>query len=179
MAPEDITAKLLNQKLASFSNEKNENHFIILDGYPRTESQAQFFAKWFSDSQNMYFHKESTVILHLLASRDTIMERLQGRLLHLPSGRTYNETYAPPKVPLKDDVTGDDLVRRDDDINPQAVRNRVDTYLKRTIPMMEYLESQGFKIWDIKEDTIDNVAKQIRTILESKQFLAKEEEIKQ
>ena len=44
-----------------------------------------------------------------------IVERMSGRRVHLPSGRTYHVKYNPPKVAGKDDETGEDLVQRDDD----------------------------------------------------------------
>ena len=51
-------------------------------------------------------------------------ERLTSRWTHLPSGRVYNIGFSPPKVPGKDDVTGEDLIQRDDD-KPETVQERV------------------------------------------------------
>ena len=42
----------------------------------------------------------------------------------MPSGRVYNIGFSPPKVPGKDDVTGEDLIQRDDD-KPETVQERV------------------------------------------------------
>ena len=44
-----------------------------------------------------------------------IVERMSGRRVHLASGRTYHVKYNPPKVAGKDDVTGEELIQRDDD----------------------------------------------------------------
>jgi hypothetical protein len=38
-----------------------------------------------------------------------------ARWVHLPSGRVYNTTYSAPKVPGKDDITGEPLSKRPDD----------------------------------------------------------------
>ena len=49
---------------------------------------------------------------------------MTSRWTHLPSGRVYNIGFSPPKVPGKDDVTGEDLIQRDDD-KPETVQERV------------------------------------------------------
>ena len=66
-----------------------------------------------------------------------IIERLSGRRVHLPSGRTYHAIFNPPKVPGKDDVTGADLVQRDDD-REETVARRLEVYHNQTRPLLEY-----------------------------------------
>ena len=44
-----------------------------------------------------------------------IVDRMSGRRVHLASGRTYHVTYIRPKSKAKTDVTGEDLIQRDDD----------------------------------------------------------------
>lgn len=71
------------------------------------------------------------MIVHLNVPDAVIMGRIQGTLfhhhpsadaanvtarwVHLPSGRVYNTTYSAPKVPGKDDITGEPLSKRPDD----------------------------------------------------------------
>lgn len=33
-----------------------------------------------------------------------LVRRITGRLIHPASGRSYHEEFAPPKLPMKDDV---------------------------------------------------------------------------
>jgi adenylate kinase len=66
-----------------------------------------------------------------------IVERMSGRRAHLASGRTYHVKYNPPKVEGKDDVTGEDLVQRDDD-KEETVKKRLDVYHSQTKPLVEY-----------------------------------------
>ncbi|GAM61253.1 adenylate kinase [Vibrio ishigakensis] len=68
---------------------------------------------------------------------DVIVERMAGRRAHLASGRTYHVVYNPPKVEGKDDVTGEDLVVRDDD-KEETVRARLGVYHNQTAPLIEY-----------------------------------------
>jgi adenylate kinase len=53
------------------------------------------------------------------------------------SGRTYHVKFNPPKVPGKDDATGDDLIQRDDD-KEETVRKRLDVYQSQTRPLVDY-----------------------------------------
>lgn len=70
------------------------------------------------------------MVVHLNVPDSVIMARIAGtsffemtgkltlfpaRWVHLPSGRVYNTTYSAPKVPGKDDVTGEPLTKRPDD----------------------------------------------------------------
>ena len=62
---------------------------------------------------------------------------MSGRRAHLPSGRTYHVKYNPPKVAGKDDLTGEDLVQRDDD-REETVAKRLEVYHSQTKPLVEY-----------------------------------------
>jgi adenylate kinase len=66
-----------------------------------------------------------------------IIERMSGRRVHLASGRTYHLRFNPPKSPGKDDVTGEELIQRDDD-REETVRKRLSVYQAQTRPLVEY-----------------------------------------
>ena len=66
-----------------------------------------------------------------------IVERMSGRRVHVASGRTYHIRYNPPRVPGKDDVTGEDLIQRADD-SEETVKKRLDVYRKQTRPLIAY-----------------------------------------
>ena len=62
---------------------------------------------------------------------------MSGRRAHLASGRTYHVEFNPPKVEGKDDVTGEDIVQRDDD-KEETVKKRLDVYHEQTSPLVKY-----------------------------------------
>jgi adenylate kinase len=78
----------------------------LFDGFPRTIPQAEAL-------------KSAGVPLDFVLEIDvddaSIIERMSGRRVHPASGRTYHVKFNPPKTSGKDDVTGEDLVQRDDD----------------------------------------------------------------
>lgn len=100
----------------------------MFDGFPRTIPQADAM-------------KDAEVPIDFVLEIDVpdseIVERMSGRRAHLASGRTYHIKYNPPKVEGKDDVTGEDLVQRDDD-KEETVKKRLDVYHSQTKPLVEY-----------------------------------------
>lgn len=62
------------------------------------------------------------------------VERVTGRWIHPNSGRSYHEKFAPPKVPGRDDITGEPLVQRKDD-NADTLKNRLKAFHAQTKPV--------------------------------------------
>lgn len=71
-----------------------------------------------------------------------LVRRITGRLIHPASGRSYHEEFAPPKLPMKDDVTGEPLIKRSDD-NAAALKKRLDSYHQQTKPLVDYYGLRG------------------------------------
>ena len=66
-----------------------------------------------------------------------IIERMSGRRMHPGSGRNYHVIYNPPKIDGKDDLTGEDLVQREDD-EPETVKDRLKVYEDQTAPLIDF-----------------------------------------
>ena len=103
---------------------------FLFDGFPRTIPQA--------DAMKAAGVKLD-VVLEIDVPDAAIIERMSGRRVHQPSGRTYHVKYNPPKVAGKDDVTGEDLIQRDDD-KEETVRKRLDVYQSQTRPLVDYYQ---------------------------------------
>jgi adenylate kinase len=101
---------------------------FLLDGFPRTIAQAEGMK-----AQGI----KVGYVVEIDVDDDEIIKRMSGRRVHLASGRTYHVTFNPPKVEGKDDVTGEDLIQRDDD-QEETVRKRLDVYHSQTEPLIEY-----------------------------------------
>src|SRR5204863_9716460 len=76
-------------------------------------------------------------VLEIAVADEEIIARMSGRRVHQPSGRTYHVKFNPPKVAGKDDVTGEDLIQRDDD-QEETVRKRLQVYHEQTEPLIAY-----------------------------------------
>lgn len=103
----------------------------ILDGYPRTLAQAKMLAE---------HHWTFNQIIELEASDQYIAKRLEGRRVHLPSGRSYNLYHNPPRIDGRDDVTGEKLVKRPDD-DKTIVMRRLSAYRQVSLPMLNWLHA--------------------------------------
>jgi adenylate kinase len=101
---------------------------FLFDGFPRTIPQA--------DAMKAAGVKLDYV-LEIDVPFDAIVERMSGRRSHPASGRTYHVKFNPPKVDGKDDLTGEDLVQRDDD-KEETVKKRLDVYSAQTRPLVDY-----------------------------------------
>ena len=78
-------------------------------------------------------------VLYLQVSDEVIVDRLSGRRVHLPSGRTYHVLYNPPKQEGLDDVTSESLVQRDDD-TPEVVQKRLAIFHEQTMPVIKWAQ---------------------------------------
>jgi adenylate kinase len=101
---------------------------FLFDGFPRTIPQA--------DAMKAAGVKLD-VVLEIDVPDAAIIERMSGRRVHVASGRTYHVKYNPPKVAGRDDVTGEELIQREDD-KEETVKKRLDVYQSQTRPLVEY-----------------------------------------
>jgi adenylate kinase len=110
---------------------------FLFDGFPRTIPQAQAM-------------KEAGIYIDFVVEIEVpdtdIIQRMDGRRVHLASGRTYHITHNPPKVPGKDDVTGEPLVQRPDD-QADTVTTRLNVYHNQTKPLVDY-----YSAWEKAKD---------------------------
>ncbi|MBX6392483.1 MAG: adenylate kinase [Burkholderiales bacterium] len=124
LVSDDIIIGLVQERL----KEPDCRNGYLFDGFPRTIPQAEAL-------------KEAGVpidfVLEIDVDDETIIERMVGRRVHPASGRVYHVKFNPPKVPGKDDVTGEDLVQRDDD-KEETVRKRLEVYRQQTRPLVDY-----------------------------------------
>lgn len=133
---------------------------FLLDGFPRNLYQASILKQ---ENINIDY------IFELSVSQENILKRIIGRLIHIPSGRTYHSKLKPPIKPGLDDVTGDLLtVRNDDSYN--VLKTRLKEYKEITKPLIKYYIKKSkenkikyFKIDGNKE--IHHISNQLEKIL--------------
>ncbi|XP_033830891.1 adenylate kinase 2, mitochondrial isoform X2 [Periophthalmus magnuspinnatus] len=110
---------------------------FLLDGFPRTVKQAEMLDDLLDKRQ-----EKLDSVIEFAVDDSLLVRRICGRLIHQPSGRSYHEEFNPPKEPMKDDVTGEPLIRRSDD-NETTLRSRLDAYHRQTAPLVQYYSAQG------------------------------------
>ncbi|WP_324170664.1 adenylate kinase [Sulfurimonas sp.] len=121
---------------------------FLLDGFPRTLPQADAVTA---------AGIEIDAVIEIDVPDEEIVKRMSGRRAHLASGRTYHVTFNPPKVDGKDDVTGEDLVQRDDD-KAEVVADRIKVYHELTQPLINYYKTQAEAKASLTYITVDGTA---------------------
>jgi len=124
LVSDDIIIALVAERLA----QPDCANGYLFDGFPRTIPQAEALRNAGVDVD---------YVLEIDVPDAAIVERMSGRRVHLPSGRTYHVIFNPPKVTARDDVTGEPLIQRADDCE-ETVRNRLAVYHAQTEPLVAY-----------------------------------------
>jgi adenylate kinase len=124
LVADDIIVQLVKERLAQPDCAQG----YLFDGFPRTIPQAQAMR----DARVPIDY-----VLEIDVPRAAIVERMDGRRVHVASGRTYHVKFNPPKIAGKDDVTGEDLIQREDDAEA-TVQKRLDVYEAQTRPLIAY-----------------------------------------
>ena len=127
LVSDDLIINLVKERIAQADC---ANGFLF-DGFPRTIPQADAM-------KAAGVHLD--YVLEIDVPFDAIIERMSGRRSHPASGRTYHVKFNPPKVQGKDDVTGEDLVQREDD-KEETVKKRLDVYSNQTRPLVDYYQA--------------------------------------
>ncbi len=108
---------------------------FLFDGYPRTIPQAEAL-----DQKSI----EIDAVIEIDVPDREIIKRMEGRRVHLGSGRNYHVLFNPPKIADKDDQTGEPLIQREDD-KSDTVKDRLDIYRTQTQPLIKFYVDKSDK----------------------------------
>ncbi|WP_349616123.1 adenylate kinase [Azotobacter salinestris] len=126
LVSDDIIIDLIRERIA----EPDCAQGFLFDGFPRTIPQAEALR----DAGVTIDH-----VLEIAVDDEEIVSRMSGRRVHPASGRVYHVLHNPPKVPGKDDETGEELIQREDD-KEETVRHRLALYHSQTKPLVDFYQ---------------------------------------
>lgn len=111
---------------------------IILDGFPRTQAQAEAL-----DGLMQAANQRIDRVISMAVDDEAMVERVSGRFTCGTCGEGYHDSFKQTAhAGVCDKCGGTDMKRRADD-NAETVRSRLKAYHAQTAPLIAYYQSQG------------------------------------
>ncbi|KAI1920239.1 Adenylate kinase 2 [Ophidiomyces ophidiicola] len=146
ISSELISKGWLSQSNSASSPKLDSSASFILDGFPRTAAQA-------SSLEHLV---PINLVVHLLTPPAVIISRISSRWVHPASGRVYNTTFNAPKVPGKDDITGEPLVQRQDD-SIDVWKQRLKKFEETSRSLLDHYHKKG-SLWRVEGNSSDEIS---------------------
>ena len=160
LVPDDLIIKMIIERL----QEPDTEIGFILDGFPRTEVQAEAL-----DRELTELGRSLTAAILFEVPEEDVMRRLSGRRVCVKNGHNYHIEFNKPKHDDRCDLDGSRLIQRDDD-REEVVKHRLEEYRSKTEPLIEYYEEQGILRRIDAARSSDQVRDQIRATLAMARF---------
>ena len=153
--PDGVMIEMIRLRLA----ESDAQDGFILDGFPRTQGQADALDKLLAELGQPI---DAMIVLEVPV--EEMVRRLSGRRTCPTCQRAYHMDDDPPKDDEACDDDGTKLERRSDD-EPETVRHRLKVYADRTAGVIEHYDVDSVVKRVNGEATVDEVAKRVREAL--------------
>lgn len=145
LVPDEIVIGILKDRIA----QDDAKNGFILDGFPRTVSQAEALEK-----MGVNIDK----VVEIDVPDEKITARMSGRRVCEGCGNSYHIEFKPTKVEGICDACGAKVVQRADD-KPETVLSRLATYHEKTAPLKDFYAARG-KLVSVKgQDEIAETSK--------------------
>ena len=154
LVPDEVVIDMVSDRL---NKEDVKSNGFILDGFPRTLSQAEALSNI----------TEIDLLLLLQVSRGIIFKRILGRYGCKKCGEIYNKfTLSPIIIGICDKCGAEIKFEQRSDDNEETLKIRLDTYEKNAKPIIEIYKNRG-KLKEIDAtDTLKYKDDEIKSILD-------------
>jgi adenylate kinase len=133
LVPDNLIVDLVAERL----KEKDCDKGFVLDGFPRTISQAESLEEILKK-----MGLALDCVLSVQVPHRVIVERLAGRRTCKGCGALYHLTLDPPSKEGVCDRCGGELYQRDDD-REETITARLKVYEAQTAPLVNYYRERG------------------------------------
>jgi adenylate kinase len=156
LVPDEITVRMLLDRLA----EPDAQDGVILDGFPRTATQAEALDRALAEHGARVDHA-----LEIEVPPAELVRRMSGRWICRENGHVYHETSHPPRVPGVCDLDGSALIQRDDD-REETIRARLDQQLGALREVSHHYRDKGILRTVDGRHPMDEVAAALMAVVE-------------
>ncbi len=146
LVPDDLVDEIVKTRL----REPDSQVGFILDGYPRTLGQAEFFEKLAGQECI------DILAIGIMVNDEVLVRRLSGRWNCPKCSKIYNEGSNPPRRPGRCDECGTALIQRKDD-RPEVIRERLQVYRQTTRPLIDFYRGRGQYVEVNGEAEVDQI----------------------
>ena len=136
LVPDKVVIEVLRDRLLQPDAAKG----TILDGFPRTLEQAVALDEMFLGLGRSIDH-----VVYIEVPDELLIERLANRLICRKCQAPFHKIYRPFVQCPTGECQGEFLYQRPDD-QPEVVRNRLKTFYKLTMPLIDYFQKKGILI---------------------------------
>lgn len=151
---DEIVAEIISNELKS----KNSD-VVLLNGYPRTEKQARILEDIFSQKIDM--------VIEIVVSDQTVIERLTLRRYCPKCGRIYNLKFFPPKEDELCDKCGEKLVQRNDD-KEEVVKYRLKRFYDEIEQIREFYRKRNALFEVNGERSVEEIVEEIENLIKKR-----------
>lgn len=134
---------------------------FLLDGFPRTESQAERLDGFLSDNRISL-----SVVIDMEVDEAELVKRLSSRRVCDRCHTVYNVITSAPRRNGVCDYCGWPVVHRDDD-KEETIKNRLRVYRDKTMPLLDYYKRKGILRRVVALGPADEIAGHILRELET------------
>jgi len=133
LVPDEVTIGIVRERLSKDDCKEG----FLLDGFPRTVFQAEALDEIVKD-----LGMALDAAINIDVDEDALVGRITGRRMCRKCGTPYHIEFSPSKVEGVCDKCGGELYQRDDD-KEETVRNRIQVYNAKTLPLIEFYNKKG------------------------------------
>ncbi len=156
LVSDDLIIELIARRIDQLKGGKG----FILDGFPRTVPQAEALDRMLAEKG-----LRLDAVIEMTVDEAALIDRIAGRFTCAKCGASYHDRFNRPKAEGVCDACGSrEFVRRADD-RPEAVKTRLEAYRRQTAPILPYYRGKGVLRTVDGMAEIDEVGRQIETIL--------------
>ena len=131
-----ISDNIINNLITKVISNKKFYNRLIFDGYPRNLKQAKNL-----DSQIKKYKQKISCVLSLNVDKESIIKRISGRQTCVNCGLIFNEYYYPASS--KNHSCDPKFLNKRSDDNKKTIINRFETYLNKTLPILDFYKEQN------------------------------------
>ena len=156
-----VSDEIVNGILSDRLDQPDARAGFILDGYPRTDVQADALDAMLKAKGLTLDH-----VIELVVDEDALVERITGRFTCGSCGEGYHDRFKQPRQAGICDVCGATQFKRRADDNEATVRQRMAEYRAKTAPIIPHYEGRGIVDRVDGMASMDDVAASIDAILD-------------